>query len=853
MIASDVVRRIRHGVVFSFLWLLTGFDWPVVGDTTTWQQRSFEERSSMLHTAVGSSDPTARALWLRALGESNLREQLEIAQLVSERGVTEAVPVLVRWLDAPNPELRRVAVTTLASVRSTDSLPSLMRSLSDADMSVRSEAVRAVASLGHAAGVVSLLERLSDSEALIRTQTASVLGEIGDSRAVFTLLGTLQDSVPEVRVAALVALGQIADPRALRGVVAAFHDTTPSVRIAAIEATGILGDVAPEAVSDLASVALRESREWDPSGQSRLATVAVQALGRIASHEAMDVLIEIIHRGLEFSDRAPVREAFRVLKSLGTRCQPRVDVLVSQTPGEFSDELVVLLGTIGGDDAAVYLLSVLEHRTMTPSLRARVLFALGQTGSSHALLPLLTEAERTDTVIVDRECPVHGVDPAALHGLSQLVATHRIPQALDVLLALRERSAGSCERTQAELIQLIGSTGNPRAIVVLSHALASPSPSMRLVAASAFQQAGIVGAERALVNALSDPSREVRQRCADALAHHGNTAALDALLTRFDSSDALDRVAAVRTMGHTAARLPLNAPGVSRAVATLVSCAESDRDVLSAACLDALADSSAKGNVPALHALIRAVQSSQISRARAAMEAIVNAVTLASNEQKTTILTQLDGALAQRGDHEFALERAWAHADPGDLDAVLREPATGVATNTLAGIGRMNDTVTLSPQQARALWEILRRNGSASLRANVAMLLARTSSVADDASVVIRLLRERGSVVVRIAAARLAVALAARSRELASQLRAAIRDCASRDVSEVAAVCEATSDVSAGDSVDARVLRRTGASAEGSEMDLVLPSGWVRVATVGIDGWVHERAAGHGMFRVVLR
>ena len=117
------------------------------------------------------------------------------ARSVGNLGLREAVPHLMRLLDASDPDIRCVAIQSLAKLRAEEAADRLMAIAVEDEMDwVRSWAIDAVANLG-AAGqlgerdIVPLLsDYLHDPSWKVRASAAHGLGVLGDPRALDPLL-----------------------------------------------------------------------------------------------------------------------------------------------------------------------------------------------------------------------------------------------------------------------------------------------------------------------------------------------------------------------------------------------------------------------------------------------------------------------------------------------------------------------------------------------------------------------------------------------------------------------------------------------------------------------------------------
>ncbi len=810
-----------------------------------------ERRREAVREASVSPDNDARRVVLSALDDPDEQVRLEAAAAVTRMRFHEAAPALSRWLDAPSTPVRLAATRGLGTLRVAASLGSLTRMLADADVGVRTEAVRAVASVGGADGTVALLDRLSDPDPGVRVETARTLGELGDRRAVFTLLGALQDPAAEVRAASAEALGRLRDPRALRGLVGALHDAAIEARTAAVIALGALGRDTPDAVADLAVAALREGREWEPAAQTRLAVEAVEALGRVGTAPACDVLVEVIRRGGETIDRAPVYASFRALSERRERARERLSTLVAVTAPEFLDALVELLGAVGGDDAARSLLRLLDRADLPAATRSRALRSLGRTGSSLALLPLVAEAERLTAAPRGappmRDCARLRLNPPALVGIASLstAAGTLGPDSLDLLGALLDRVGDGCATQSAQVVTLLGRTGNSRAPARIRPLLSASSHVVRRAAVGALLEAGVEGAERDLAALLGDPAPAVRLAASDALSRHGGGAAVTALLDRWERDEPIDRSAAARALGRALRNAP---PDVTtRAVEALSRCARGSPLPVAAACIDALADAASREarDSPALSAIASWLDGADPARSLPALEALSNAASTATDARLVAhVRSRIDAARAGAPlDARERLALRWLSSTEAEVLDALSSGAPDLAANAIASLRRTPDA--LSPRLTSALWEALRTRRHEAVLVNAARTLSHHPGGAVELDTLIELLSHHPSDRVRAAAVTLARSIPESALDAPSRGRLS----AALDRSATADRASPTERARA--AIDARVVDARGEARPLVDYALVLPDGWIRLGTTGPDGWIHERDATEGTFVVI--
>lgn len=773
---------------------------------------------------------------------------------------------MVGWLDEPQPELRRAAARALATIGDARMLPALVRLLGDADVAVRLAAVQTVATLGGSEATVPLLDRLADAESTVRVATANALGELGDPRAVLSLLGTLQDPMPEVRQAAAIALGKLRDPRAARGLLTLLRDPQMDVRLAAVRALGALGN--QEAVIDLAPLALREDRAIDANTRNQLARAALEAIGNIGGAQAREVLVRAFRRNR--GEQELLRVTTEALLSLGTEAEAAIPSLTTEPiPHELLVPLIELLGAIGGDRAASALISLYESPDGVRVADA-VLRALGRTGSPRAL-PLLL---RTASVAWDRgrsaSTPSSAINTefrrrAAIAGLKAYAERrHGLPaEALDPLAEIlqstsRESTGQVARELTTEVVLLMGQTGNPRAPSVLAPWLRSNDRQIRTAVATSLARVGIQGIEQLAVQALSDPSPEVRIAIADALGRHGTRTALDALLTFWNAQHPIDRANAARAIGMLAARF--HDPRGGRLLANALTQAA---PALAAALLDALSYLAQAGDILALRALFTAVEHPSV--APTAVEAMVNAIAGAPTDVRTVLiahlmdLTRRSDALAVRAMAVWGLSRGSSDVLP-TLVSAMDDPHPAVVTNAAGALARLFSTGIAPTAATRdALCRALDIRRHPMVRTNVLLALARGRLVCNPDRQR-RLLLDGRSPWVRQAAAESLTAVITIDPSQQAWIQTALARCAATDrTPEVASACRRLAGASSpsersvvSDTIDAVVMGEDEETVLSfAPVALILDDGLVRMGWTGPEGWIHERPAPHGRFTVL--
>jgi HEAT repeat protein len=133
------------------------------------------------------------------------------------------LPCLLEALKSPDRRVRASVAYVFCKTRPPAALEPLAERLSDPDDDVRVAVCRALKELGERA-VPVLLRCLEGPRPDVRRAAALILGELGDPRATRQLVACLNDDDDvNVRQAAAEAIGAIGDPRAVPPLVSLLH------------------------------------------------------------------------------------------------------------------------------------------------------------------------------------------------------------------------------------------------------------------------------------------------------------------------------------------------------------------------------------------------------------------------------------------------------------------------------------------------------------------------------------------------------------------------------------------------------------------------------------------------------
>jgi HEAT repeat protein len=428
---------------------------------------------------VKNEDEDVRGPALRALGR--IRDP-------------RAVPELIRALGSPEASLPP-RIAEILVLFGKEAVEPLIGELGNMESDVRR--MWAAEILGWVDDPVAggaLIAALDDVSPEVRAKAAGSLGKLKESRSLDRLLEMLlSDPVPFVRTRVSQALGSIGHPRVIDTLIRVLKDPEWWVRIRAIEAL--------EQIGKPASGALLVALEDDDPEVVRRAATALERMGYV--HESIETLERDGYRAdvvkiLHLVGKAGVTEM--IFGNIATAKEPARKILVR------------LAGDIG-NPAAGNVLRLLLDAEKNPSLRSRVVEALGKLAFRDAIPEILS-------CLRD---PNEWVRRAAVVALSAMGPGDHV----DELLRLMKDPA---PQTRKAVCRVVSELGEERLWGEIERLLTDPAPEVRAEALRAAATARHAGCEPRILPLLLDRSEEVRFEAVRALASVGTAAATEPLL-----------------------------------------------------------------------------------------------------------------------------------------------------------------------------------------------------------------------------------------------------------------------------------------------------------------------------------
>jgi len=645
------------------------------------------------------------------------QERLARVQRLGQTG-RAGVEGLLAFLNDPSWAVRRAVVAALAEQGEASVRPlcDLLRTQRDDEARISAAVDALVQTAADLLGEVALLAR--DADPAVAADAAQILGRRRNPQAVPILTALVTHRDDNVAVAAIEALGRIGGPSAVETLVGAVQSGNFFRVFPAIDVLGRSGD--PRAIGPLAELLrhpmylLEAARALGKTAQA----AAVVPLATLLSHPsegtrrvATLALAELHtrHRERYGSDEAPAAVLRKT--GVGAAAVPRLVLSLSNAAPEEREATAVILGVIGGPDAAAALSGLLEPADAPAALAAAAaLERLGRDSDLHigealrdggslrrrVLLPIIHRASVAAEVaacLTDADAVVRTL---ACEALARTAAAEWVPALFPLL-------ADPSARVVQAAIAAIQSLGSAETQQLALRAARSLDPAVRRSALRILGYFGYAEALPIFIEAVDDADPRVSELALAGLAYLDVPRALEVLLAAAESPLERTRRASLRALGlvprkdpRVAARLlaafadpdgwvryyACQAAGklaLSDATPAIVKLLEDEAGQVRVAAVEAL---SQMQNEPALAALCRLAEGQEPDLCRAALIGLGMAKRLEGTSRLLAALQSKDpatrlvaiSALAESG----APERVGALARVAqDADENVRAAALG--------------------------------------------------------------------------------------------------------------------------------------------------------------------------------
>lgn len=500
-----------------------------------------------------------------------------IWELIARRD-KRAVKPLIAALKDPDPSVRSGAIEALAALAGKEAAEPIATALTDTNKWVRHAAARGLGKIGDRRVVAPLIGALKDPDLRVRMAAADALGALGDTRAVEPLIAMIKDKPVMPRLAAIKALGKLRDKRAVRPLIEVLGDKRADVRAGAATALGWIGPPAAAAIDPLIellaqgiaalpmnpvyerfkppslvarkAVLAASARQGThaplppPPNPAACATSALAAIGKAAVEPLIAALkdkraavrgyaaMALSGIGGERATAALARARddrepfvrFRALEALVT-LKVEEAMVASLRDGHPIIRSLAILMLAKTDNARKSDLLLGCLKDQSAEVRLTAARALGQAHDKKAVQPLAA-------LLGDKD---YMVRVAAAEALQWIRSREAVPALLAALKEPVPQGEGTATRAQVQVVQALGSLGDPAAVAPLIDVLQDEgyAPHVRSLAASSLGQIGDLRAVEPLIRMLKHEHHNLRRGAAYALGYLGDKQATKPIINAF--------------------------------------------------------------------------------------------------------------------------------------------------------------------------------------------------------------------------------------------------------------------------------------------------------------------------------
>lgn len=205
----------------------------------------------------------------------------------------------------------------------------------------------------------SLLDELKNSDSYkTRRKAANKLGKYDDRQAVNALVKAIEkDEDTQVRTKATASLGKIGSEKAIEWLIYLFNDNDKIVRAHALN---YLGDMGNSAIEPL----LRNSNNKN----ERIRAGCVAALGRIASQNQSDMILDVLSDALNDEENIVRQRAAAAFRDIGVQhsiANRRLIDLLDDEYIQVKKNALEALSCMGTEDAICHIMRAKEDEDLS--------------------------------------------------------------------------------------------------------------------------------------------------------------------------------------------------------------------------------------------------------------------------------------------------------------------------------------------------------------------------------------------------------------------------------------------------------------------------------------------------------
>jgi len=336
---------------------------PMLQDSNFWVRKITAEMLENLGWVP--EDDTEKAHY--HLAKKNYEKCIEIGE-----PAVEGLIKLLSHIDEYDPEQKKEIIHVLGEIGDMRSCNAIIESMKYGDQSVRETAITALKSLGPVASSIILKELSETSDDKIKEPLIKVLGDIGDEQSAITLIELLQAEKDRIKSVIAMALGNIKCREAVNPLIEIIHDKSVKRELleSAVIALGEIGDT--RAVYPLSEL-MADSQYM----MSKLKSLAAQSLGKIGDDRAVEIL-----KGYT-KDKTCYPSAIEALGKINS--PEALDILykiiTDEEEGTLESKIsaVKALEATGGEEIQAILYAVLEQ-AKNEKLRRAIIKSLNNLG-----------------------------------------------------------------------------------------------------------------------------------------------------------------------------------------------------------------------------------------------------------------------------------------------------------------------------------------------------------------------------------------------------------------------------------------------------------------------------------------
>jgi HEAT repeat protein len=461
---------------------------------------------------------------------------------------------VIRDLESPDEEVRRLAVERVAALPLHQTVSCLIERLGDESWRVRKAAVeRLVACPDSSEAAEGLIGALADGENPGRRNAAVEALVRSGARVVDRLMVATTSEDPDVRKLVVDALAGIREPRSLPRLLERFADDDPNVRAAAADALGAIGGPVVESTlrrsavdesedqlvrfSALRGLALLDvpvpARELGPVlANPVLGPAGLALLGQGDDPDALPVLLKALVTSGPSGRTAAMRSVLRMLSGMDGERADALAARVRETAEAHPDLIPACIEGLDDSDLGTRLV---------------LIQFLGLVQAAAASVPIL---------LAGRDEALAEVARATLESLGA-----DAEQAIDIVWEDLD------EDTQRDACALFGSTQGGRGAARLLAALEDPSPYLRTAAARSIGERRLSQGLTLLIHRLELAAAEE-----DFESEEEVRVLSDALIALAGPSDGGDHSLTEQAVVLLASRVEGAAEGMRLAIVRVLGC-----------------------------------------------------------------------------------------------------------------------------------------------------------------------------------------------------------------------------------------------------------------------------------------